>query len=43
MSSDYLRTYAQSADANALADAAPLTALQKKLIEISLSNLSLTK
>jgi alkylation response protein AidB-like acyl-CoA dehydrogenase len=32
MSSDYLRTYAQSADANALADAAPLTALQKKLI-----------
>ena len=32
MSSDYLRTYAQSADANTLADAAPLTALQKKLL-----------
>ncbi|MEN9329383.1 MAG: hypothetical protein RLZZ484_571, partial [Pseudomonadota bacterium] len=27
MSSDYLRTYAKSADANAFADAAPLTAL----------------
>lgn len=32
MNSSYLRTYAQSADANALADGAPLTALQKKLI-----------
>ena len=32
MSSDYLRTYAQSADANAFAEAAPLTSLQKELI-----------
>lgn len=32
MSSDYLRTYAQSADANAFAETAPLTSLQKELI-----------
>ncbi|MBU3652676.1 MAG: acyl-CoA dehydrogenase family protein [Limnohabitans sp.] len=32
MNSDYLRDYAASADANALADGLPLTPLQKKLI-----------
>ena len=32
MNSDYLRDYAASADANALAEGLPLTPLQKKLI-----------